>query len=186
MNKNKNLKNLMIKAKNGDSRAFGYIFDAYFTPIYRYIYLRTGNKELTEDLAQTVFLKIYKSINNYQDIGKNPLAYFFTVARNAITDYYKKKKAILIDKPLENFISLKNEKLSPLHSIEEKEKKELIKFIIKQLNKNQQEIIILKFIEGLSNKEIAKLIGKKEDAIRQLQCRAIKNLRQKFKNLSII
>ena len=85
-------KELMRLAKDGDSEAFGLLYSKYFVPVFRYIYLRLKNKEEAEDLAQTVFLRVYKSLTRFRDQGKEPLAYFFTIARNAIIDYWRKKK----------------------------------------------------------------------------------------------
>ena len=92
----KDPKQLMQLAKNGDTEAFGQLYELYFKPVYRYIYLRTKSKEEAEDLSQVVFIKIFKSIGGFQEQNKQPLAYFFTIARNTVIDHWRKKKDILI------------------------------------------------------------------------------------------
>ena len=111
------------------------------------------------------------------------MAYFFTVARNLIVDYWRKKKEILIEKE-ETLIN--NSDYNLFETIEKQERIEIIKKLIKELSTDQQEVIILKFFNEMPNKEIASLMGKTEEAVRQLQCRALKNLREKLKNLKIL
>lgn len=173
-------KNLMQLAKEGDPEAFGRLYELYFTPVYRYLYLRTKNKEEAEDLSQSVFIKVFKSIGSFQDKNRPPLAYFFTVARNTVIDHWRKRKDILIDKPLETGIAMENEADNPLDLIDKKSTAQAIYKAIENLTEEQQEVIILKFINDLTTAEIAKILEKKEDAIRQLQCRALKILKQYF------
>jgi len=158
---------------------FKNIYENYFTPIYRYIYFRVKNRDDAEDLTQTVFLKAYKSIPDLQKITDRPLAYFFTIARNTVIDHWRKKKDILIEEDILDKIPTNN--LNPQEMAEKTEIETMIRRAIKQLTDDQQEVIILKFINELSNQEISKLLNKSEDAIRQLQCQALKALRQNLK-----
>lgn len=181
MSKEVNLKDLIEKAKKGDSQAFSFIYEKCFTPIYRYLYIRMKNKEEAEDLTQVIFIKILKSVSKYRNLGKNPWAYFFSITRNALTDHWRKKKNVITAEPVENFINLRDEKKDSLDLFEESERAELIKKAIGKLDESHREIIILKFINGLSNKEIAKLLNKNEDAVRQSQCRALRKLKEHLK-----
>lgn len=167
---------LMQMAKEGDVKAFGCLYEMYFTPIYRYIYFRVKNKEEAENLVQEVFLKACKSIPGPQKTTDHPLAYFFTIARNAIIDHWRKKKEVLAEENFFNKIPAND--LGPQEITEKTEIEELIRQAIRQLTEDQQEVIILKFINELSNQEISKLLDKSEEAIRQLQHQALKNLRK--------
>jgi RNA polymerase sigma-70 factor (ECF subfamily) len=184
---NDNLQNpkmLIQKARNGDNEAFGRLYELYFVPIFRYVYFRVKSKNEAEDLTQEVFLKIYQSIENFEDKNKPPLAYFFTIARNTIVDYWRKKKELSID---ENELSeeIPDKNPSPTELVEKGQIGEIVKQSLKDLTEEQQEIIILKFINERTNREIADLLNKSEEAVRQLQCRALKALRQKFKDSKI-
>lgn len=155
---------------------FEHLYKMYFTPIYRYIYFRVKTKEDAEDLTQVVFLKALKSIPDPQKITDRPLAYFFTIARNTVIDHWRKKKEILAE---ENFFDkIQTNEPGPQEITEKAEAGERIHQTIRQLTEEQQEVIILKFINEMSNQEISQLLNKSEDAIRQLQCRALKALRQ--------
>lgn len=175
----------MLLAKEGNKEAFEQIYHLYFAPIYRYIYFRVRSKEMAEDLTQTVFLKVYQSISRFrarQDFS--PLAYFFTVARNVVIDYWRKKKEVILDQENLSWLDMERQDKT-LSDVKVKiEAKDLIQDGLKQLNPEQQEVIILRFIDELSNKEIAALLGKTEVAVRQLQCRALKILRLYFKGTS--
>ena len=177
---------LIELAKQGDSSAFGILYKMYFTPVFRYIYFRVKDKKTAEDLVQSVFLKAYESISGFREQGKDPLAYFFTIARNAVIDYWRKKKEILMEGNEEILDKVRDTEASPLEFIEKGDKAAVLKEAIKNLTDDQQEIINLKFISDLSNAEISKITGKNEDAIRQLQSRALKNLREILKENKLI
>ncbi len=180
-----NLKNdpikLMQLAKAGSADAFGMIYNLYFTPIYRYIQFRVKNKAEAEDLTHTVFLKVYQSIGDFRVQNSAPLAYFFTVARNTVINFWRKKKEILPSDPEELFSKIPSQQKNLQRAAEEKEMTGAVKDLLKELTDDQQEIIILKFINELSNTEIAQITGKSEAAIRQLQFRALKELRVQVK-----
>ncbi len=177
-----NLKALMKNAKNGDTEAFGVIYSEYFTPIFRYVYFRVKNKEIAEDLVQTIFMKTLQSVGNFEDRDKEPLSYFFTIARNTIFDYWKKKKDVLIGDMESDISSIPDESETALSALRKNDTSIALRCAVSKLPDEQQEIITLKFINDLSNREISRILGKKEDAIRQLQCRAIRNLKDIFKN----
>lgn len=181
----KDPKILMRLAKEGNAEAFSCIYELYFTPVFRYIYFRLKNKHEAEDLTQVVFVKFYESSADFVEMGKNPLAYFFTIARNAIIDLSRKKKEIVMeDRELEIEAGRTSE--DQLKNIERREICAKIKEALKGLSDDQQEIMILKFVNDLSNKEIANIIGKSEVVIRQSQSRALRILRKEFENFNII
>lgn len=174
-------KKLIEKAKLGDKEAFGKLYEVYYLPVFRYIHFRIKKKEDTQDLVQTVFIKIYKSIDKYQERGQ-PLSYFFTVARNTVIDYLRKKKELNL---YENVDIEGQDKDNPESFAQGNEERKIVSEAIQTLNGDQREVILLKFMAGLSNSEIAKQIGKSEDAVRQIQHRALKVLKEKLKLLWI-
>lgn len=176
----------MQLAKSGDTEAFGCLYGLYFVPVFRYIYFRVKNKEETKDLVQTVFLKVFRSLPNFQEQNRSPLAYFFTVARNTVIDYWRTKKEILLADPESVFEHVPDKTNNPLGFIEKGETNQAVHLAIKQLTDDQQEVIVLKFINEMPNKEIAALLGKTEEAVRQLQCRALKALRQILQNQNLV
>lgn len=171
-------KELMEQAKKGDKEAFGKLYEEYYVPIYRYIHFRIFKKEDAQDLAQTVFLKVYQSIGKYKNKGTEPLAYFFTVARNTMIDYLRKRKEL----NLYDFVEIEAQnKDNPEEIAGKNETKEIVEKAILNLKDDQKEVVIMKFMIGLPNDEIAKQLGKSEDSIRQIQHRALETLKKKIK-----
>lgn len=171
---------LMRLAKEGDAEAFAKIYEAYFVPVFRYIYLRIKERQDAEDLAQTVFLKVYQSVSRFEEQNRSPLAYFFTVARNTVIDHWRKKKAVLLENPEKEVAETPQVAENPEDIVQKNEIANTLQQAIQELTEEQQSVIILKFINELPNKEISSVMQKSEEAIRQLQCRAIKALRQYF------
>lgn len=167
--------NLLNLAKNGDPLAFDVIYKEFLTPVYRYIFLRIRHKETVQDLTQAVFIKIFKSLDKIKNFD-HPLAYFFTVSRNTVIDYYRSVKQtenLPDDIFLEDTTSKNvNETLNTEADLK------LVKKAMVKLSPEQKEIILLKYFQDLTNKEISQLLNKSEEAVRQLQSRAIKKIRE--------
>lgn len=172
---------LMRLAKEGDADAFAKIYEVYFIPVFRYIYLRVKDRQDAEDLTQTVFLKVYQAISRFEEQNRSPLAYFFTVARNTVIDYWRKRKDILLENPGKESKEMLEVTEDFENTIQKNENLSMLQRAIQKLTEEQQSVIILKFINDLPNKEISKIMQRSEEAVRQLQCRAIKALRQYFK-----
>lgn len=165
---------LIKKAKNRDPEAFGLLYDQYLPAIYRFILLKIGDKTTTEDLAHQVFLSAWQNIENYQTQGFPFSSWLYRIAHNAVIDYYRTEKKHF---NLENI-----EEAAASNNLEEKIDQEfelgLVKAAIKDLPEEQQSIIIMRFVEGLTNKEIAAALGKSEGSIKTAQHRSLKNIKK--------
>lgn len=168
------IQQLLLKVKEGNSEAFGRVYESYFTQIYRYIYFRVKDKDLADDLTQSVFIKIFAHIEHIDP--KYPRAYFFTVARNILTDHWKKKKDVLFNESEEEFKFIPSED-NIMDIVDAKQRSEKLKELLYMLKEDQREALSLRFIQELSTEEICEIMGKKEGTVRQLQCRGLKVLR---------
>jgi RNA polymerase sigma-70 factor (ECF subfamily) len=158
---------------------FETLYKSYFTPVYRYIFLRVRNKEEAEDMAQDVFVKAYDSLEHFHSQeDKSPLCYFFIIARNTLIDYWRKRPKRSVSLPTGQAEEVPDLKQNTKENFEKKEFLEAVKEGLDKMSDEQAEIIILKFIKELSNKEISELTGKKEESIRQTQHRALEKLRE--------
>ena len=168
---------LITRAKRGDRDAFAGLYVRYVDGIYRYIYFRLNqDNEETKDIVSTVFLKAWKRLDTFT-YHISFQAWVYRIAHNTLIDHYKTKKAYTRldeieievhpddDEKLDIKIAFKN-----------------ISKAMQSLTAEQKQIITLKFIEELTNKEIAFVMNKQEDAVRALQCRALKELRRKLKD----
>lgn len=148
-------------------------YEQHIAPIFRFILLRIKNYHEAEDLTQVVFLKAWKGLPKYKE--KNQfLSWLYAIARNTIVDYWKKKKEFVLGN---EEIEILDERSDFLETLQEENDFQDIINAINLLSEDQQEIIILKFIEDISNREISEIMDRSEDAVRQLQSRALKSLK---------
>jgi RNA polymerase sigma-70 factor (ECF subfamily) len=181
---------LITQAKEGDAQAFGRLYELYFTPVYRYLMIRVKDRALAEDLTQTVFMKVYRSIDSFTLQRVSPLAYFFTVARHTVIDHWKRKGETtfgdLATSGSDNFSAREEAFDVPDDSMRDTDRMDRtvlgdrIQQMLETLSADQRDALSMKFIGQLSNKEIAKALGKSETAIRQLQSRGLRILREKY------
>jgi len=166
---------LMSKAREGDNEAYGELYQNYLTPIFRYIFFRVKDRETAEDLTQTVFLRVLERQGNFStdNLAK---AYFFRTARNLVIDHWRKKKEVLIG---EDELTLPDvSRITLQEDVDQKMVLDIARNLIDKLDEKSREIIILKFVNELSNREVAEFLNKSESAVRQAQCRALKKLRR--------
>lgn len=168
--------NLVRKVKNGDREAYGKLYLKYLDGIYRYVYFRMGQeKETAEDLTEVVFFKAWEHIGQFQEEGGTFQSWLYRIAHNTIIDHIRKNGRL---------VEMSEEMADGRKSVEEKviEKieAERLKETLKCLNDDQREVIVMKYIEGISNREIARTLNKNEDSIRQIQHRALLKLREKL------
>jgi len=158
--------------------AFGELYDRYVSLVYRYIYYRVGTPQLAEDLTSETFLRALRRISSFTWQGRDVGAWFVTIARNLIADHYKSGRYRLemtTDDVAESGAS-KLVQDGPENAVLEGMQNEVLLEAVKQLNAEQQECIVLRFLQGLSVAETAQAMGKNDGAIKALQYRAIKSL----------
>ncbi len=174
------LPNLVAKAKLGQEQAFGSIYNLYFEKIYRFIYYRVSHKEIAEDLAEDVFLKAFSKLSSVQD-NDSFEGWLYQIARNKVIDYYRDKKQLVDLEEVENTLIYENNIIDVL---ELKENQKIFLELLKELGADQQMVIKMKFLENLENGQIARVMKKKEGAIRVIQYRAVAKLKELIKKIS--
>ena len=164
---------LILKARLGDKDAFGSIYNKYINKIYRFAFYRTSSKEIAEDIASQVFLKLFEKINQGGQI-KSLQALLYQITRNLIIDHYRSKHNTEV--PLE-FETAKQ--VTTMHEkINVRIDNEVLRPAVMKLKEEYREVIILKYIEELSITEISKIIDKSPGNIRTITHRAIVELRK--------
>ncbi|MBK5307615.1 MAG: sigma-70 family RNA polymerase sigma factor [Frankiaceae bacterium] len=168
---------LVERAQAGDADAFGELYDRYVDLVYRYIYYRVGTSQLAEDLTSETFLRALRRISSFTWQGRDVGAWFVTIARNLIADHYKSGRYRLemtTDDIVETGSKLVQD--GPESAVLESMQNKVLLEAVKQLNAEQQECIVLRFLQGLSVAETAQAMGKNDGAIKALQYRAIRSL----------
>ncbi len=169
----------MKKAGQGDRAAFGVIYDRYIKRIYNYIYYRTGNQHDAEDLTSQVFTRALRHITNYQDRGVPFSAWLYRIAHNLVANWHRDKSKKQ-EFNLEDRVWSSKESEMPESVLLRVEKHDEILEMIRGIPDDRQLLIILKFVDHMSNAEIGKIMGKTEGAIKSLYHRTLLSLRKKI------
>jgi RNA polymerase sigma-70 factor (ECF subfamily) len=171
---------ILKNAIKGESSAFGLLYDKYQPPIYRFIYLKVSHREEAEDLTHQVFLSAWQNIGRFENQGLPISSWLYQIARNRVIDHYRTKKHVLDIEDAPSEAVTQHERLDD--QVEYQMEIEKVKKHLHKLPADYQDILIMRFVEELSNKEIADITGKNAGAIRVLQHRALKQLKKYIEN----
>lgn len=167
---------LVDRAISLDGNAFGRLYDMHVDRVYRHIYYRVGNEADAEDLTQQVFLKAWEAIRRYKRTESRFIAWLMTISHNVVVDFYRTRYKR--DKAYLEADTMADESIpSPEQETMARFEQQQLRRAIQQLPKDQQHVILLRFVEGFRNPEIASIIGKSEGAIRVILHRGLVALR---------
>lgn len=167
----------LTKAGEGDGEAFGVLYERYIGRIYNYIYYRTGNAYDAEDLTARVFFRAMHHIDTYQNRGLPFSAWLFRIAHNLVANWHRdnsRKQEIPLD---EGLATHQPGEEHPETALVINEERERLLAMIRRLPAERQQLIILKFVEHLSNAEIGQIMGRSEGAVKSLYHRTLLSLR---------
>lgn len=164
---------LVARAIKRDAAAFGLLYESHLDRIYRYIYYRVGSNTDSEDLTEQVFLKAWEAIDRYEARGVPFVAWLYRLAHNLVIDHYRSRRVTI---PLEEVGEAEEPGMDVVDAVEEKLDAEEIRVALRKLSPEHQQLIVLRFVEGLSHAEVAHITGKSEGATRVVQYRALQAL----------
>jgi len=167
----------------GDEQAFGILYERYVNRIYNYIYYRTGNVHDAEDLTARVFYRAMRHIHNYNDRGLPISAWLYRIAHNLVANWHRdnsRRKEI----PLEETLLSSGYDFHPEQELLVSEEQQRLLVIIRSLPAERQQLLILKYIENLSNAEIGQIMERTEGAVKSLYHRTLLSLRKEFQKIS--
>jgi RNA polymerase sigma-70 factor (ECF subfamily) len=167
---------LVRRAAGGDADAFGDLYMRYLDDIYRYVFYKVGNEERAEDLTEHVFLKAWEAVEDYEQ-GEYPFSsWLYRIAHNAVVDHYRGQKD---QEPLESVsFRLADDALGPEERLINEAEVTSLCEALRQLSEEKQQLIILRFVQGLPHAEVAEILGKSEGACRVMQHRALQTLNE--------
>lgn len=169
---------LLFKFKLNPSNAeiYAELYDLFVDKIYRFIFFKINNQEEAQDLTADVFLRVWQYIQEKKKVG-NFKALLYQVAKNRVIDYYRQKSRsdVLTDEEiLKEIEDVRSDDF--IKEIEIKSEIKSLESFLKQLKAEYQEVLLLKYVEGYSNSEIAKILDKSVSNVRVLAHRALKIL----------
>lgn len=164
---------LVKKAQDGDTEAFGKIYDAFLTPIYRYVVFRFP-EDLAEDLVADVFVKAWEKLHTYKVMAGIPFsAWLFRIARYAVIDAYRSERGFeelseeFVDESAENDPKKKTERSLSVATVRK---------AIDLLPKDYRDVLLMHYVAGLGHSEVATALSMTEGYVRILKFRALKKL----------
>jgi RNA polymerase sigma-70 factor (ECF subfamily) len=160
-------------------RAMGELYERYRDVIFRFVYFRVGNRPIAEDIAQAAWLRALRRLPQYQDQGKDVGAWLVTIARNLVADHYKSGRyrlEVTTGDVLDTDQTDDHRFADPIDVVGAMDESSRLVQLVRKLNPQQQEVIILRFFGGRSVTETAEAMGKNEGAVKALQMRATRAL----------
>lgn len=177
---------VLARASQGDRDAFGELYERYVERIFNYVYYRTGNVHDAEDLAARVFQRAMKHVVNYTDRGVPFSAWLYRIAHNLVANWHRdrsRKQEI----PLDEIPIMPARGDYPEKNLVRSQEQDALLKLIRTLPADRQNLLILKFVEDLSNAEIGAIMGRSEGAVKSLYHRTLLALRDQidFQNYHI-
>lgn len=171
---------LIQRAVKHDSGAFAALYDNYIDQVYRHVYYHVSSRTDAEDVTQETFIKAWKAIAKYKRTGAPFAAWLIAIARNLIADHYRTRKGTIhLEQSPEQAEAVGNSaETSPEAIAEASFKQSYVRQAILKLKGEKQKVILMRFIDGFSYGEIARVLHKSEGAVRVIQYRALNDLRR--------
>ena len=163
------------KARLLDRTTLAAIYDEYHQSIYSYVYRRVGEVDTARDLTSEVFQRFLQALQRGTGPNKNLRGWLYRAAHNAVVDYYRRqqhRRHLALDE------TLADPKDDPTRLAEHHISAEEIRTALQHLTPDQQQVISLKFLEGMSNQETADVLNKPVGAVKSLQHRALAALQR--------
>ncbi len=166
---------LIKRSQEGDSDAFGQLYDRHIKRVYNFVFFKTRRKDLAEDITSDVFFKALKNMHRV-DPEKPFMAWLYSIAANTIRDHYR----VHANRPhlrIEDAWDLSDETDTASEADMNMRSEEVAKYL-KDLSLRERDIIIMRVWQGLSYREIAEILGSSESALKMSYSRSIAKLRK--------
>jgi len=167
---------LVKRAQGGDVNAVGELYDRHHEPVFRYLRSRVSDQGLAEDLTGETFTRMVASLSDYRLKGVPFRAWLYRIARNLVVDHYRKHNG-RSSVPLDRAENRSGPEDDPSFIVEQTLTLERVQRALASIGSSQQEVVVLRFLLGLSLREVALTLDKTVAAVKSLQHRGLKALR---------
>jgi len=165
---------LIARARASERAAWDEIFQRHYHRVYVFVFCRVGDATAAEDLTADVFVEAWKGIDRFSYRGVPLIAWLYRIAHNLLADFLEKRRKSRTQ-PLEEG---PREVADPRDEAESVALWDMVSNAFKKLTREQQMVLVSRFLEGLSVAETAALLGKNENAVKALEFRALKSVRK--------
>lgn len=166
---------LLERAREYDQAALSEIYDRYSKKIHSYIYRHLGDAHMAEDLTAEVFLRMLEAVQSAKFARTSLSAWLYRIAHNLVVDHFRSQPQSEVEPWDERLRAAVDD---PTVAVEARLAQQGLRAALSHLTQEQQQVIVLRFGEGLSAPQVAGVLGKSEGAVRALQHRALATLRR--------
>jgi RNA polymerase sigma-70 factor (ECF subfamily) len=177
-------KEILARASQGDQEAFGALYEEYVERIFNYVYYRTGSVHDAEDLTARVFYRAMHHIRNYIDRGVPFSAWLYRIAHNLIANWHRDRSRHQ-EIPIDDAPNLHFKGEPPEVALMQDQERDALLKIIRHLPAERQHLLILKFVEHMSNTEIGEIMNRSEGAVKSLYHRTLLALRDELEGVDL-
>lgn len=175
----------LIERAKIDPDAFSQLYERYLDRIYAYVYYRTGDARDAEDLTARVFYRALAHLPEFNQTGAPFVAWLYRIAHNLVANWHRDKTRHP-ELPLDAWVQSSLPEGTPHSQAERAEAASKLLEAIRALPDDRQHLLLLKFVDGLSNLEIGKILGRSEGAIKSLYHRTLLSLREEMEKRGIL
>lgn len=179
--KTEDFTSLAIRLRKGDSRAAEKLYEKLFNKVFGFCMNKISNRTIAEDLTQDIFLKLVDRIETFDEQRGHFLVWFWQLARNTVTDHYRKHREIHFSDIEENKLEESSGRLSP-ETLDSQIETGRIKNFLKSVSSEERELFELHFVADLKYLDISKILGKPEGNLRVAVSRLKEKIRKNFKS----
>lgn len=169
----------LIERAKHEAEAFGVLYERYVDRIYSYILYRVGDVHEAEDLTARVFFRALARIRDYRQRGVPFIAWLYRIAHNLVANWYRdtsRRRDIRLDEA----VLVAEKRAGPEHLAEQNDNARALLEVVRHLPVERQQVLILKYVEGLTNAQIAQVLGRTESAVKSLYHRTLLELRDQL------
>jgi RNA polymerase sigma-70 factor, ECF subfamily len=177
------IRSLVKKAKGRDPEAFGMLYDEYVDQIFRYVYYKVGNLAESQDLTGQTFLKAFENIDSYEMRDVAFSSWLYRIAHNLVVDFFR-REARRENVPIDDQPPTVSPRGNPVETVLADLESERLYKAMHKLTHNQREVLVLKFIDNLSNAQVAEIMGISVGAVKSTQKRGLLSLNRILGNSS--
>jgi RNA polymerase sigma-70 factor, ECF subfamily len=175
------VRNLVKKAKGRDPEAFGLLYDEYVDQIFRYVYYKVGNFADSQDLTGQTFLKAFENVDSYEMRDVAFSSWLYRIAHNLVVDYFRRESK-RDNVPIEEQPPQPDTRGNPVDKVLADLDSEHLYRAMRKLTHNQREVLVLKFIDNMSNAQVAEIMGISVGAVKSTQKRGLLSLNRILSN----
>jgi RNA polymerase sigma-70 factor (ECF subfamily) len=172
----------LAQLAGSDGEAFGELYARHVRRIYNYIFYRTGNHHDAEDLTARVFQRALRHVGAFEDKGVPFTAWLYRIAHNLVANWHRDRSRRPVV-PLDQHVAVSEIAIHPEVEAIAHEEQGILLEAVRQLPDDRQQLLILKFVERMSNAQIGSVMGRTEGAIKSLYHRTLNTLREEVAEL---